>query len=85
MRPSYEPPRFHIPLILTPPKDHPGRALEPLEQHVAYPTPFSVVYPLVHQTAAHPRGVGRVLGLRLHLQDQGQDYDIPHDESQICR
>ena len=71
--------------MLTLPKHLPDRAHESLEQHVAYPTSSSAVYPLAHQTTAHPRAVGRVLRLRLHLQDRGQDYDTPHDEWQICR
>lgn len=72
--------------MLIPPKCPPHRAHGPLEQHVAYPTTSLDVHPLVHQTTpAPPQGVDRVLHLRLRLQDQGQDYDTPHDESWIYR
>lgn len=79
-------PVSHLPLILTLPKHPLDRAHGLLEQHVACPTSPSAVCLLVHRTKlAHPRGVDRVLRLRLHLRGQDQDYDTPHDEPQICQ
>ena len=68
-------------VTLIPPKHPVHRVHQSLEQHVAYLTSLDV-HPLVHQTTLAPLlAVGRVLPLRLrlHLQDQSQGYDTPHD------